>query len=319
MPSQALAEISAQIERQETDSFGKFYLYASLLQELTVRKKGRNFTDVPQYTPNSGTGIGRAVGSFMTAGHIEALALKTGPVSGELTRQVGEYKASFDVDTPNFFMVIQRILLSFARKGQLSDLIFIIKKMNDHLAARPMAIEQYNGILFNDISFNNRQPNVRRLLATAEQVTNLAQKSVDHAMYGYLLVIAAGLATKITFALGGVALTLVMLAASGYAAFYLFQSALRAFEEIETSAEKCLNIVNTMVIDQANMLAQPNNLSFIIKSIVAPVAYMGTTVREQLALSRAQYRQSQEGRRALDNLYQNDDSLIENITKALTI
>ena len=31
MPSQALTELSAQIESQKTDSFGKFYLYASLL------------------------------------------------------------------------------------------------------------------------------------------------------------------------------------------------------------------------------------------------------------------------------------------------
>ena len=48
MPSEALEELAAQIERQPTDNFGKFYLYASLLNVLTVRQQSFLET-IPKY------------------------------------------------------------------------------------------------------------------------------------------------------------------------------------------------------------------------------------------------------------------------------
>lgn len=303
MPSQALADISAQIESQDTDDFGKFYLYASLLNVLTIKQK--SFLDtLPKYTPNSGGGLMRTVGSYV--GATDAPELKTGKIDGSLTRMVADYKSELDVRTPDPVLVIQRVLLSFARKGQLSDLIFIIKKMNDHLLSQPMAQSQYNAFIFSDISFTNRQSGVKNLLNNAEAVMSLAQKSVDNTMYGFITVIAACIAAKITFALGGILLTLAMLAASGYATYLFFQTANTAFDQIEQAADKCLKISEDMFDQQADTFLQLNNFSFIIKSILAPIAYTGTTVREQLAPTSFLWRKAQESRTELNAKYQNE-------------
>ncbi|MGV3740663.1 MAG: hypothetical protein ACO1N3_05185 [Gammaproteobacteria bacterium] len=305
MPSQALADISVLIERQDTDAFGKFYMYASLLNALTVRQKSFLET-LPKYTPNSGFGLLKTVGA--TIGVNDTPELKTGIIDGNFSRMVDEYKTEFDVRSPNFVLVIQRILLSFVRKGQLSDLIFIIKKMNDHLQSQPMATPNHNGFIFGAVAFEERKLGVKNLLKTAEVVMNLAQKSVDHSMYGFITVIAACIAVKITLSLGGLFLTFGMLAASGYLAYLFFQSAITAFEQIEQAAENCMRVGEIMFAEQAVNIMQPNNFSFIIKSILAPIAYTGTTVREQLAPTESLLREAKRSRLDLDALYQSEST-----------
>ncbi|MCX7119423.1 MAG: hypothetical protein NTZ86_06120 [Legionellales bacterium] len=213
MPSQALTELSAKIESQKTDSFGKFYLYATLLNKITIRDRSKGFFDTMPVCTNTRT-------FFLTNTNINV-----GKLPIDFDGRVTIYQDQFDVNVPNFIFSIQRIFLSFLRKGQLSDLAFIIEKMSNHLTAEQMAEDSYNASIYTYSSFGTRKKSLENLLRSAQKVSKLAQDTVDNAMYAVITIIAAILSLKITMLLGGLLLTLAMLAASGFATYTFLQTA----------------------------------------------------------------------------------------------
>ena len=169
MPSYALAELSAQIERQPTDSFGKFYLYASLLRTVTVRKE--SFLDaIPKYRDHTPTGILKT--SVLVVSHAVGLTekenndkpLHTGSLDNFLADKLNAYTELFNFEGPSFFRSIKNICLTFVRKGQISDLLYILKQMNNHLHTSPMALDQYNQPIYRGVDFENRKKGVAALL-----------------------------------------------------------------------------------------------------------------------------------------------------------
>ena len=253
MPSQALTELSAQIESQKTDSFGKFYLYATLLTKITIRDRQKSFFDtMPVYS------------NKLTVG-LTTTPIKAGKLDGSFNAMVTNYQSQFDLKVPNFILSIQRIFLSFVRKGQLSDLAFIIDKMNDHLSSEPMVEAEYNYSIYSNSSFDSRKTDLQALLRSAQEVSKLAQDTVDNTMYAVITIIAAILSLKITMLLGGLLLTVAMLAASGFATYTFLQTAYVCVNSIQAAVSVCEKVGEKLYFQQAGNILTPDNLSFIIK------------------------------------------------------
>jgi hypothetical protein len=287
MPSQALAELSAQIERQKTDSFGKFYLYATLLHKITIRDRTKTFAQtMPFYTDKR-------------TGGLTTTPVKAGTLDSSFNAQVTNYQAQFDVKVPDFVLSIQRIALSFIRKGQLSDLAFIIDKMNEHLGAEPMAEELYNASIYSNASFDSRKGGLYNLLQSAQQVSRLTQDIVDNAGYAFITIIATLLSLKLTMLLGGLLLTMGMLAAGGYATYYFLATAIACVNRIEAAMNACNEVGQKLYMEQAGNVGTPNNLNFIINGVLAPIAFANVTVQEQTATDLHDYQMSQQNREAV--------------------
>lgn len=308
MPSYALAELSAQIERQLTDSFGKFYLYASLLRTVTVRKE--SFLDaIPKYRDHTAVGLVKT--GMVTLSHAVGLTekenndkpLHTGPLDNFLADKLNAYTELFNFEGPNFFRSIKNICLTFVRKGQISDLLYILKQMNNHLHTFPMALDQYNQSIYRGVDFENRKKGVAALLQSANQVAMNAQNAVDNGVYGMASLIAALLAIKLTMLLGGVILTLLMLSAGVFSAFYFLHNAYTCFERIESAAKACYDQTENMIQEQQQSLYTPNYLNFVIKGVLAPLSYTGLTIWEQTAQTKQDARAAKQERIKLDTLY----------------
>lgn len=296
MPSQALAELSAQIETQETDSFGKFYMYATLLSVLTIRK--RTFEDA---LPEQTTAVSalKSVAGFSTQDY----KVKTGQIKGAFFSTVSEYAHHYTKRAPNFAFVIQSVFLTFVNKGQLSDLIFILEKMHEHLHTNPIASAARNDSLAQGISFPTRIEGLKELLGSVQKANQLAKNSMNNAMYGLLVIVATIFALKFLLATS-ILLTLAVLAASGYAAYSLFENAIHSFERIEKAYAENENIVRRLCERQAGNVYTPNNLEFIIRAVVAPIVFTSTTVLEQMAVTRFEYDSSQRIREALEHNFE---------------
>lgn len=292
MPSYALAELSKQIESQPTDSFGKFYLYAALLNTIAVRKE-RFLDGMPKYQNDTARckakglvikALNTVLSKPISTNTVERIAV--GDINEKFAAQVSNYKSQYENIGSNFIRSVQNIFLAFARKGQLSDLIFIIDKMHAHLNTSPLAATEYNQEIHGAISFKDRKVNVNELLEAARKVTKHAQNSVDNAMYGFGTLIAAMLAIHLTMALGGIFLTLAMLGIGACAVFYFLQAAVTSFESIENAVDNCKDLFNKMLEKHEKEHKEHyelNNLNFIIKGVLFPIAYAGVTAWEQIA------------------------------------
>jgi hypothetical protein len=286
MPSQALAELSAQIEAQDTDSFGKFYMYATLLNVVAVRDKS-----FQEALPEQTTAFSMVKTVF--GGSTQDYKVKTGAIHGGFFADVKTYQSHYTQQVPDFFLVTQRILLTFIRKGQLSDLVFIIDKMNEHLNTTPLAESKHNKAMHDGISFENHKALLNQFLNSVQNITKLAQSGVDNGIYGILTIIAAVLATKVTMALGGFLLTIAMLAAGGYAAALFFLSAIACFKRIEQAHD------NTRLLsDQLLQHSDGTNYKeFILNAVCKPIGYTAITIMEQTAATEAEYNRAHSLRR----------------------
>ena len=309
MPSSALKEISDQIENQNTDSFGKFYLYAALLNGLTVRKKKIFEETLPSFTPNTAKAVSKTLLASMPLSPIENPQLKVGKLEGTLLTQITNYQDKFNSPNLSVVSMLQKIFYFFLQRDQLNDLLFIIEEMNIHLKTTPMAEKAHNEFIFFQTSFDKRQEGVKQLLAVAEKTIKLARASIHNYMYGCATIAVAVVALHFVFSMGGLLLTLAMLAGAGYATYYFFQTAMNSYKGIAASAQNCIDIVKTMSEDQAVTIFQENNLNFIIRSIVAPIAYMGVAVSEHLAVTEKEVTDNEASRATLDKIYPEGSAL----------
>lgn len=287
MPSQALQELSTQIEQQQTDNFGKFYLYATLLNTMTVRKQ--SFVDampVYQSMENSAantlkTSVNGLFGTvFNNVGEDDKI--KTGGIDSDFSGKLTNYAEQYANPLPNVLRVSLEIFWTFLRRGKLNDLIFVIQKMDAHLNTSPITTTAHNQDIYNKISFQRREADVKELLKHARHITKHAQDTVDCGALTVTTVIAALVALEFTMAFGGVFLSLAMLTAGACTAYYFIQCAIVSFNQIEAAVSRCEILFQTMVDQQTANLYSPNHLNFIIKGIMAPIVYTGVTVREQL-------------------------------------
>lgn len=313
MPSQALQDLSAQIEQQQTDNFGKFYLYATLLNTMTVRKKSflaampvyQSVTSTVKSAVQNGlnTIFYPSVGLVFTPAD-EDCKIKTGAIDSTFYKKLTDYAEQYANPVPNVVRVSLEIFWTFLRRGKLNDLLFVIQKMDAHLNTSSLAAPAYNQGIYMGIAFKERQENVRELLTHARWITKHAQDAVDSGALTVATVIAAIVALKFTMAFGGILLSLTMLTAGACTAYYFIQSAIESFNQIETAANNCEQLCLKMTREQEENLYSPNNLNFIIKGIMAPITYTGVTVREQMQTCEAEAQATRAERKRIDNQYQ---------------
>jgi len=172
--SNDLREIADQIEARNTDGFGKFYMYAALLNVVAVRNK--TFAEaLPKQrtlsTALSGVGANavNAVGKWVGArGNVvstdQRIQLELGEASAGGTNRlfydnVSKYQKNFEVKSPNVFIVIKNMMDAYLRRGQLTDLSFIVEKMNSHLKAyvKNAKGNSCNSALFSGVNFQDSQ------------------------------------------------------------------------------------------------------------------------------------------------------------------
>lgn len=284
MPSLTMKALSEQIERQPTDNFGKFYLYTSLLNVMAVRKKSFLQT-LPTYTGLTGS------------------QLQYGEITPQFSAEVDRYKLQYIPQKSDPITAVLKILQIFLRQGQMSDLFFVINKMNEHLKRPNMATQQYNLSLYKNVAFDRRKQGVIELLECAQNIVNLAQKGTDNIMYGFLTFLGGLITLHVIGAVAGMVLSTLILAMTGYSSYWFFQNSINAFQHLNAEVRRCNTITKDMINHQTGNIYTPNNLNFIIKSVLAPIDYMGVSIQEQLAFTDATARISQENRQRLDILF----------------
>ena len=67
--------------------------------------------------------------------------------------------------------------------------------------------------------------------------------------------------------------------------------------------QRCNDITKGLINHQTDNLYTPNNLNFIIKSVLKPIAYASVTVQEQMSFNQRNYEVSEENRKFLDILF----------------
>ncbi|HVT62872.1 MAG TPA: hypothetical protein VHD33_05220 [Legionellaceae bacterium] len=294
MPSQMLTELSTEIEKQNTDHFGKFYMYAALLKMVTVRQSNSDFNaNLPIYT-NWG---------------ISNKSINIGSPSARFFNNTVNYQKKFDVKVPDFFIVLQKIILSYMRTGQLSDLIFMIEKMTAHLSA----IDSKGNVLpnksiYDGMNFESHKLQMSQLLSAVNNVTHEVQSMVDNSVHcalsgavGFISLMAALTAG---LSVSGVLLSLFLATAGGYSAYYYFQQAKVSFERMDQTVNACKRITEDLITKPCNnVLPTPNYNNFILGTVLAPLAYTPIVVREQMAVNTYDLTQANEQRNYVDNFY----------------
>ncbi|PJD93414.1 MAG: hypothetical protein CK424_02495 [Legionella sp.] len=261
MPSQRLERLSAQIENETTDSFGKFYLYASLLNVLTVRTK--SFSDtLPKTTgvlsPNINIG-----GTSRVANHADS------------------YAREFKKTPPGLHYFIQEIILSFMRQGKLSDLFFIIGKMNEHLKMNTL---QQNRSLHSNISFGVRQTEIVNLLKNVQQMAECTQYSIDNSVYMFAAMVGLIVIPLLVSALISAWMAILATVTTGYMIYFFSKKIQSAAEQMKDAVERYDATMDDLVREQTININTPNNLSYFIHSIVMPISHLGITMLEQTVL-----------------------------------
>ncbi|MCR9192103.1 MAG: hypothetical protein NXI01_05515 [Gammaproteobacteria bacterium] len=299
--SQDLREITEQIEARNTDGFGKFYMYAALLQVITVRKK--TFEEALPKQTTLGTVIsGAGAAAVNTVGkwvgvdrnlvsEDQSIQLELGEVSAGGTNRlfysnVSKYKTNFEVKSPNFLIVIKNMIDAYFRRGQLSDLSFIVKKMNSHLKeyVNNASGSSCNSSLFRGITFKDSQNDVVRLLDDVTAVTKLAHDTVDSSAHALGVCIAAIVGLVVTISAGHLLIAAAIGLAGGISAYYFIAQAQKSFANIQVLTQAYMELSKSILLKHTDdVLPTPNYNAFIRSAILKPLAYTGVTVEEQLA------------------------------------
>ena len=99
--------------------------------------------------------------------------------------------------------------------------------------------------------------------------------------------------------LGGLLLTVAMLAASGFATYTFLQTAYVCVNSIQAAVSVCEQVGEKLYFQQAGNILTPDNLSFIINGVLKPIAFASVTVQEQMAVDMDEFRQTQRSRDTL--------------------
>lgn len=296
--SQALLELSTRIEHQSTDDFGKFYMYASLLNVIAVRNK--NFLEtIPKYT-SYGISTSMPYGSLVKESRKGFNAGLT--LDRDFSNQVHNYQSQFRTNEADPARAAYKIALMMFGIGQLGDLAFIMSKMRVLLNTAPMSTQQYNADIYKGSDFDARKKGLMELLDSVQMILDLLKTGLQHTGYGLLTTIVTLSLLPIVEAVVGFVLSMILLTAAGYMAFRFFQNAYNALNAINFASENTIVVFKRLVNEQMSNIYTPNNLEFIIKAVVMPIGYALVTVQEHAATDQSTYEASQRNRMFFNNV-----------------
>jgi len=145
------------------------------------------------------------------------------------------------------------------------------------------------------------------MLNATQRVAQLLQTYIDNMMYGCLTMLAATIAFCLVQAL---VLNLAIFAVSCYMAYCFYLTNRAVLNQIPAACDEWEGIVLELLSAQTQNIYTPNNLSFIIKSILLPVVYLSATALEQVTYTPFAKRKTSEARSGLSSLFKDVDGSV---------
>lgn len=288
MPSSQLAILCEQIEKQNTDHFGKFYMYVSLLNTLTARNK--TFADgLPKYSS----------AFFWRNNHLDI-----GEIPTEFTQQLGQYSREFINLQPHWSKTLHNIVLAYFRKGKITDLAYIIDQMLSHLASIQGQLS-HNHDIYTYIGFEKRKAGLvdfiqqvstfnHQLLSAADSGCNTAT-SVLAVTTGLVLVLAS------VFSIAPLIIGLPLLVGGAYGVYHFATQAIEAMGQLDAQYKQTLKKMGELT-SNGDYISDKNKASF-YASVIKPLPYTVVTAGEQLMFDESQQKVLAEGREGLDEMF----------------
>ncbi|WP_454783245.1 hypothetical protein [Legionella sp. WA2022007384] len=285
MPSSQLAFLCQQIENQDTDHFGKFYMYVSLLNTLTARNK--SFAEgLPQYS------------SLLPWKNDKPI--KIGEISTDFTRQLNIYSREFINSQPNWSKALYNIVMAYIRKGNVSDLIYIIDQMLDHLSAMH-GKQSHNNSIYVDINFDKKKEGlasfIKEISAFNQQVLSITDNSCNTVLS--LLGVTTGLV--LLFTAIPIIISLPLVFAGLYGTYHFATEVISKAESLEAHLTQITEKMKKLPQD-TSLFGDANHNTF-FTAAVKPIPYAAVTAAEQLVFDESQQKQLKTGRDGLDSAF----------------
>ncbi|MCW8410183.1 hypothetical protein OQJ13_14480 [Legionella sp. PATHC035] len=289
MPSSQLSSLCELIENQKTDHFAKFYMYVSLLNTLTVKSK--TFVGgLPEYS-----------GFFCTT-NLDI----GGDLPIQFTEQLTLYAREFNNTQPHWSKTLQNLVMTYVRKGKISDLAHIIDKMLYHLAAI-QGKQSHNQSIYNGISFADKKEGLtqfiekisafnHQLLSTADSGFNTAL-SVFAVVTGFVLVLAS-IASVVPLIIG-----LPLLLGGGYGLYHYSTKAIDQIDKLANQIKPILDAVDGLGKDNPLFKDCDANQFVFLAAAIKPLPYALVTAGEQIVIDESQQKQVTQYREALDSAF----------------
>lgn len=272
MPSHQLSELCAQIEKQDTDHFGKFYMYVSLLNTVADRRKTFD-QGLPQYD--------RGLALWQNK------RLNTGHISADFRQQTQEYSAQFINENIDAARASRTMFMTYFRKSTLSDLAYIIDQMLFHLTHVDEHLNQ-NKNLYDYLDFANKKAGLTLFIKQVSDFNKLLLSTADNGINGALsaivalagaIVILASVFTLIP-SLVGLGLMLGGIAA----ATYFVNQVEKQGKQVEPNGQLIAEKIRTLPQDRSIFGNDANHHAFFTAAIT-PFSYATVTAMEQLAVT----------------------------------
>ncbi|MDR3441955.1 MAG: hypothetical protein P4L65_02945 [Legionella sp.] len=270
MPSHQLSELCAQIEKQDTDHFGKFYMYVSLLNTVTDRRKTFD-QGLPQY--NRGLALWR--NNTLNLGHI----------SPDFKQQTQKYSTQFINENIDKARASRTLFMTYFRKSTISDLAYIIDQMLFHLTHVDEHLNQ-NKNLYDYLDFANKKAGLTVFIKQVSDFNKLLLSIADDGIHWALsaivalagaIVILASVFTLIP-SLVGLGLMLGGIAA----ATYFVTEVAKQGEQVKPNGQLIAEKIRTLPQDRSIFGNDANHHAF-FTSAITPFSYVKVTALEQLA------------------------------------
>ncbi|KTC83063.1 hypothetical protein [Legionella cincinnatiensis] len=288
MPSNQLSLLCEQIEKQNTDHFGKFYMYVALLNTVTVRNK--TFADsLPKYS--------RGLAFWRDN------RLNIGEIPVEFSKQLNAYAREFINPQPHWSNTIYNIALAYIRKGKISDLTYIIDQMLDHLVAI-QGHQSHNDNIYNHIHFEEKKEG---LIAFIQQVSMLNQQLLSAVDSGCntalsLLVVTTGavLILASIFSLIPTVIGLGLVLGGAYGAYHFVEQATEQTKLLEKQMDQVVQKIKQLPRDES--LFGDENYNAFYAAVIKPLPYAALTAAEQLMFEDSHKDKLTEQREMLDQV-----------------
>jgi hypothetical protein len=291
MPSKQLSQLVQQIEQQDTDHFAKFYMYVSLLNMIAFRNKNKTFAEgLPHYSKGN---------SFW-----QDNTLKFGNLPMSFYNETSEYSRAFTNTQPLWLNSLYNIVSSYLRKGKVSDLVFIIDQMFNHLTAIE-GHQSHNQKIYKYIDFKEKKAGLTAFIRQVSDFNHEVLSLVDNGVNSSIAIAAAtvGLIMILAsvFALVPTLLGLALMIGGAYAAY---SYASQVDKQINGLQEK-MNAIKekTQQLSQDESLFGNKNHDAFFSAVVIPMPYAAITAGEQVIFDEKQQTDLVEERQALDTMF----------------
>jgi hypothetical protein len=290
MPTSQLSALSEQIEKQDTDHFGKFYMYVSLLNTVAVRKK--NFAQsLPQYS--SGLAFWRD----------KQFTIGTLPVS--FTENVTQYASQYNnKGEPGWSKIPFNIVLTYFRKGKITDLMFIIDKMLAHLTTMDDPKSKNHGVR-EYINFDKKKEVLAEFInevsACNKQLLAVVDNGCNTALSGMAVVIGLTIILASVFSLVPSLIGLGLIVAGACAAVYFYDQLQEPLNSVGPQLLELQKKAQNLPQDKS-IFGDKNYQSF-FSSVVTPLPYAAITAAEQIVPDETEKQKLIDARQSLDQIF----------------